>query len=157
MEVEAKDYKGSEKAGVCVPWKDLRPSPSFQGSRGPDWHKETLLSEARGEEVEVWEVFKAIRCAVRLESTLQNLWHQGIQMRLWYFIFKVISLVQPFSHLKRIDHEIDILCGSATSVCVIDDKVSLSSCNSSSQNSIKTNDDIDKNGMKPLWPFLFIN
>lgn len=75
LEAQAKEQQGTQEACLCLSRKDLCPPPPFEGSRRPDWDKKALLSEARGEEVEVREVLKAIRRAVRLENSHQNLRH----------------------------------------------------------------------------------
>lgn len=75
MEAQATEQQRAEEARLCVPWKELRPQPPFQGSRRPNRNKEALLPETRREEVEVREVLKTVRRSVRLESPLQDLWH----------------------------------------------------------------------------------
>ena len=96
LEVEAKNKQRSKEASLCVSREDMCPPPPFKSSGGPNWDKEALLQKARWEEVEVWEVLKALCCAVRLESTLKNMWHQRIQMWLWHYLLTVSSHISLY-------------------------------------------------------------
>lgn len=74
MEAQAEDKQRSEEESLRVPGEDVCPPSPFKGSGGLNWDQEALLQEARREEVEVREVLKALCCAVRLESTFEDLW-----------------------------------------------------------------------------------
>nr|CAD1828435.1 unnamed protein product [Ananas comosus var. bracteatus] len=76
--------RGGAQEGVCVPGADVRAPRGVAGARGPDGDQEALLPEARREEVEVRQVQQEVRGAVGLEGPLQDLRHQGVQVRLWH-------------------------------------------------------------------------
>jgi len=75
MEAEAENKQRGEEEGVCVSRAKLCASWPIKGPGGPNWDQEALLQKARWEEVEMWQVLQEVCSSIRLESSLQNLWH----------------------------------------------------------------------------------
>ncbi|URE27015.1 Zinc finger protein [Musa troglodytarum] len=96
MEAEAENQQGAEEEGVRVPGEELRAPPPVEGARRPHRHQEALLPQARREEMEVRQVLQALRGAVRLQSPLQDLRHQGVPLRLWNRFLEVFFLFSLF-------------------------------------------------------------
>jgi len=80
METEAENEQGDKEEGLCVPRSKLRSPRPFKGPGGPNWHQEALLQKARREEVEMRQMLQEVCCSIRLESSLQDLWHKRVQM-----------------------------------------------------------------------------
>ncbi|URE27012.1 Zinc finger protein [Musa troglodytarum] len=100
MEAEAENQQGAEEEGVRVPGEELRAPPPVEGARRPHRHQEALLPQARREEMEVRQVLQALRGAVRLQSPLQDLRHQGVPLRLWNRFLEEGQLHNPQGLLR---------------------------------------------------------
>ena len=74
---------------VCPEKSCVHHNPEKRARR-PHRNQEALLPEARREEVEVRQVQQALRRAVGLEGALQDLRHQGVQMRLRHALLEVL-------------------------------------------------------------------
>ncbi|KAL5674349.1 hypothetical protein ACJX0J_018655, partial [Zea mays] len=87
-EAAGRGQGGAAEEGVRVPGGVVRaPRPGPRAGR-PHGHQEALLPQARREEVEVRQVLQEVRRPLRLEGALQDLRHQGVQVRLRHRILQ---------------------------------------------------------------------
>lgn len=76
MEAQAEEQtRSDQEEGVCLPRAELRASRPCTSPRRLNGDQETLLEEARREEMEVREVLEALCRPIRLESSFQDMRH----------------------------------------------------------------------------------
>ena len=90
MEAQAKkQHWDNQKASLCMPRSFMCPPQPSSGTRWPYRNQEAFLPETRREEMEMWKMFKEVRCTIWLESSLQDLRYKRIQMWLWNHLLQV--------------------------------------------------------------------